>query len=139
MPRRPATPPPPYQPNLPSVPTGETGPIADAISAASESILARLSPTTSEIGIENYGKQYTYIFLLPNHAFLDPFDIPPPVRSDATCDNTTIHHTCSSMSIGLDTVAAAATTTPTPPPEPAPSEPTKPFEILVWVTRPPKK
>lgn len=119
MPRHPATPPHPYQPNSPSVPTGDTGSIADVISAASESIPGRLSPTASEIGIENY----------------DLFNIPPPVQSDVTRDDVTIHHAHSSMSIGLHAAATTATTTP----EPAPSEPTKPFEILVWVTRPPKK
>ena len=63
MPCYPATPPPPYQPNPSSIPAEDSGPIiADAISAASEFIPARLSPTASEIEIENYGKQYTCIF-----------------------------------------------------------------------------
>ena len=48
------------------------------------------------------------------------------MRNDAT-----VRDACLNSLIGLDAAAA--------PPEQAPSVPTKPFEILVWVIRPPKK
>ena len=59
------------------------------------------------------------------------FSVPLPVQGDVTCNDATVHDVCSNSLIGLDAAAD--------PPERAPSMPTKPFEILVWVIRLPKK
>lgn len=53
------------------------------------------------------------------------------MQGDVTRDDATVRDARSNSLIGLDAAAA--------PPERVPSVPTKPFEILVWVIRPPKK
>jgi len=72
----------------------------------------------------------------------DPLNMPHRAQSDVTRQDVVVHDARPGTLVTLDATAADPAASAPAAPAPAPfthSEPAKPFEILIWVTRPPRK